>query len=65
MFILIKIQKIPPIKYKTLDDVKSTIKKLERLYKNGKYPHKSIWQVGMIMKVRLESLKSKNHNNIN
>ena len=48
-----------PIKYKTLDDVKSTIKKLERLYKNGKYPHKRIWQVGMIMKVRLESLKSK------
>ena len=48
-----------PIKYKTLNDVKSTIKKLERLYKNGKYPHKRIWQVGMIMKVRLESLKSK------
>jgi hypothetical protein len=48
-----------PIKYKTLDDVKSTIKKLESLYKNGKYPHKRIWQVGMIMKVRLESLKSK------
>ena len=48
-----------PIKYKTLDDVKSTIKKLERLYKNGKFPHKRIWQVGMIMKVRLESLKSK------
>ena len=48
-----------PIKYKTLNDVKSTIKKLESLYKNGKYPHKRIWQVGMIMKVRLESLKSK------
>tara|TARA_B100000902_G_scaffold241698_1_gene228918 strand:- start:1381 stop:2247 length:867 start_codon:yes stop_codon:yes gene_type:complete len=48
-----------PIKYKTLNDVKSTIKKLENLYKNGKYPHKRIWQVGMIMKVRLESLKSK------
>ena len=48
-----------PIKYKTLNDVKSTIKKLESLYKNGKYTHKRIWQVGMIMKVRLESLKSK------
>ncbi len=48
-----------PIKYKTFDDVKSTIKKLESLYKNGKYTHKRIWQVGMIMKVRLESLKSK------
>jgi hypothetical protein len=47
------------IKYKTLDDVKNTIRKLERLYKQGKYPHKRIWQVGMIMKVRLEVLKSK------
>jgi hypothetical protein len=45
------------IKYTTLDDVKNTINKLERLYKNKKYPHKRIWQVGMIMKVRLEVLK--------
>ena len=42
-----------PIKYKTLDDVKNTIKKLERLYKNNKYPHKRISQVAMIMMVRL------------
>ena len=48
-----------PIKYKTLEDVKKTIKKLERLYKNNKYTHKRIWQVAMIMKVRLESLRSK------
>jgi hypothetical protein len=48
-----------PIKYKTLDDVKETIRKLERLYKEKKYPHKRIWQVGMIMKVRLEVLKDK------
>ena len=49
------------IKYTTLDDVKNTIKKLENLYKNKKYPHKRIWQVGMIMKVRLEAmLKHKN-----
>jgi hypothetical protein len=48
-----------PIKYKTLDDVKNTIRKLERLYKNKKYTHKRIWQVGMIMKVRLEVLKDK------
>ena len=47
------------IKYTTVQDVKDTIKKLERLYKAGKYPHKRIWQVGMIMKVRLEVLKSK------
>ena len=30
---------------------------MERLYKNKKYTHKRIWQVGMIMKVRLEVLK--------
>lgn len=47
-----------PIKYKTVDDVKDTIKRLERLYKARKYPHKRIWQVGMIMKVRLEVLKN-------
>jgi hypothetical protein len=48
-----------PIRYKTVDDVKDTIQKLERLYKAKKYPHKRIWQVGMIMKVRLEVLKDK------
>ena len=48
-----------PIKYKTLQDVKNTIRKLEKLYKSKKYPHKRIWQVGMIMKVRLEVLKKK------
>ena len=47
------------IKYTTVDDVKNTINKLERLYKNKKYTHKRIWQVGMIMKVRLEVLKDK------
>ena len=44
------------IKYTTVKDVKNTIKKLERLYKTKKYPHKRIWQVGMIMKVRLEAM---------
>ena len=48
-----------PIKYTTMKDVKDTIKKLERLYKNGKYSHKRIWQVGMIMYVRLKVLKDK------
>ena len=48
-----------PIKYKTLKDVENTIKKLERLYKKGEYPHKRIWQVGMIMYVRLKVLKDK------
>jgi hypothetical protein len=41
------------IKYTTLDDVKKTIKKLERLYNSNKYPHKRISQVAMIMMVRL------------
>ena len=45
------------IKYKTVEDIKNTINKLERLYKTKKYPHKRIWQVGMIMKVRLEAMK--------
>ncbi len=48
-----------PIKYTTLGDVKNTIKKLEKLYKMGKYTHKRIWQVGMIMYVRLKVLKIK------
>ena len=47
------------IKYKTLEDVKNTILKLEKLYKTNKYSHKRIWQVGMIMYVRLKVLKNK------
>ena len=46
------------IKYTTIEDVKNTIDKLEKLYKHKKYTHKRIWQVGMIMKVRLEVLKN-------
>ena len=47
------------IKYTTLEDVENTIDKLEKLYKNKKYTHKRIWQVGMIMKVRLKVLQGK------
>jgi len=47
------------IKYTTIEDVKNTIDKLEKLYKDKKYTHKRIWQVGMIMKVRLKVLKNK------
>jgi len=47
------------IKYTTVNDVKKTIEKLEKLYKNKKYSHQRIWQVAMIMKVRLEVLKDK------
>ena len=50
------------IQYKTIQDVKKTIRKLEKLYKQGKYSHKRIWQVGMIMYVRLKVLKNKKPN---
>lgn len=49
-----------PIKYSTLDDVKNTIKKLEKLYKDGKYPHNRITQVAMILSVRTRVIKEKN-----
>ena len=52
------------IKYKTYDDVKNTIKKLEKLYKTKKYTHKRIGQVAMILKVRLrvlENIKKKHY----
>jgi hypothetical protein len=42
-----------PIKYATLKDTKETIKKLEKLYKDGKYPHNRISKVAMILMVRL------------
>ena len=45
------------IKYTTLRDVKNTIDKLEKLYKDKKYPHKRIFQVSMIMAMRLKLLK--------
>jgi len=46
-----------PIKYTSVEDVKNTILKLEKLYKAKRYPHKRIWQVAMIMKVRLGVLR--------
>jgi len=45
------------IKYTTLEDVKNTIDKLEQLYKDKKYTHKRIFQVSMIMSIRLKLLK--------
>lgn len=47
------------IKYTTLKDVKWTIKKLERLYKNGKYLHKRISQVVNVMTQRLRVINDK------
>ena len=40
--------------YKTIEELKNTIKKLEKLFKRKKYNHKRIFQVGWIIKVRLE-----------
>ena len=45
-----------PIKYASIQDVHDTINKLEKLYKKNKYSHKRIWQVAMILKVRLEAM---------
>lgn len=49
-----------PIKYSTLKEVEQTIKNLEKLYKNKKYPHKRISQVSMILMVRTRIIKDKN-----
>ena len=46
-----------PIKYTTISDVKNTIRTLEHLYKSKRYSHKRIWQVGMILYVRLNVIK--------
>jgi len=46
-----------PIKYTTLEDVETTIRKLEHLYITKRYSHKRIWQVGMILYVRLKVIK--------
>ena len=46
-----------PIAYSTVDEVCESIQKLEKLYKRDAYTHKRIWQVGMIMKVRLGAMK--------
>lgn len=48
-----------PIKFTNIEDVKQTIRKLERLYKQGEYSHKRIGQVAMILRVRLRVLKDK------
>ena len=46
------------IKYKTLNDVKNTIKKLEKLYKNDKYGNARIVQVANVMTQRLRVINS-------
>tara|TARA_R100000388_G_scaffold93662_1_gene78817 strand:+ start:1480 stop:1809 length:330 start_codon:yes stop_codon:yes gene_type:complete len=48
------------IKYKSLEDVRNTIKKLERLYKSNKYKHARISQVANVMTQRLKVLGKDN-----
>ena len=49
-----------PIKYTTIEDVENTVLKLEKLYKSKQYSHKRIFQVSMILQVRLRVLKNRN-----
>ena len=48
------------IKYDTLENVKNTIDKLEKLFKSGKRPHNRIVQVANVMTQRLRVIKDKN-----
>ena len=41
------------VKYKTVDDLKKTIRKLERLYKREDYNHARIVQVANVLKQRI------------
>ena len=54
-----------PIKFSTLGDVKTTIRKLERLYKKGERPHIRISQVAQVLEQRLRFIKgSKERHNL-
>lgn len=44
------------VKYKTIEDLKNSILKLEKLYKDNKYPHKRIVQVAMVINKRLKHI---------
>ena len=46
------------IKYATLQDVKSTIKKLEKIYKNGTKPHTRISKIANVLNQRLRVIDS-------
>jgi len=48
-----------PVKYSNLQELKSNIRKLEKLYREKKYTHKRIGQVAMVLRVRLRVLKNK------
>ena len=47
------------MKYTNLNDVKKTIRNLERIYKKGEKPHSRITKNAMILKVRLRVINEK------
>lgn len=47
------------IKFSTMDDVKKTIRKLERIFKNGEREHKRISQIAQVLEQRLRFMKGK------
>ena len=48
-----------PMKYTTLNDVKNTIKNLEKIYKKGEKNHSRISKNAMILRVRLRVINEK------
>ena len=45
------------IKFSTVNDVKSTIRKLEKLFKSGERPHIRISQIAQVLEQRLRFIK--------
>ena len=53
------------IKYKTVQDIKDTIKQTEELYKKGKITHQRNFQIYNVMVQRLRVIKEKHGDNKN
>jgi len=51
------------IKFKTLAEVKQTIRKLEQLYKKGERPHIRISQIAQVLEQRTRFMKGKEKEN--
>jgi hypothetical protein len=49
------------IKYATLQDTKDTIKKLEKIYKNGTKPHTRISKIANVLNQRLKVIDPKSN----
>jgi hypothetical protein len=48
-----------PIKYTTMKDVRSTISKLEKIYKSSENPHRRVVQIVNVMTQRLRVIRDK------